>query len=88
MKHMDEWKVAAMQNELIREVQAARRLPSPAAARAIRLAAEVGQTRMAQELGVNRVTVYRWECGSRRPRGLLLARYLDILEALRREALR
>ena len=77
-----------MESELIGEVRAAHRLPSPAAARAIRLAAGVGQTRMARELGVNRVTVARWECGTRRPRGPLLQAYVDLLEDLQREALR
>jgi transcriptional regulator with XRE-family HTH domain len=67
------------------EARAHRRLPGPAEARAIRLAAGVGQKRLADELGVDRVTVARWERGARRPRGALLVRYLEVLEVLQRE---
>lgn len=71
--------------DLIAEVRAHRRLPKPAEARAIRLAAGVAQTRLAGELGVNRVTLARWERGTRRPRGRLLERYVALLEALAAE---
>lgn len=67
---------------LVAEVRAARRLPPPRLAREIRAAAGVSQARLASELGVQRVTVARWESGSRRPRGALLIRYLDLLEQL------
>jgi DNA-binding transcriptional regulator YiaG len=67
------------------EVLQARRLPRPAMARAIRLEARVSQTRMARELGVDRVTLARWENGSRTPQGELLGRYVDLLDRLRAE---
>ena len=71
---------------LIEQVRASQRLPSPAAARAIRLAADVSQVAMASELRVHRVTVARWESGARRPRGAFLVRYLELLDALRAES--
>ena len=71
---------------LIEQVRAQRRLPAPAVCRAIRLAADVSQERLARELGVDRVTVARWERGTRRPRGRLLCRYVNLLETLQREA--
>lgn len=70
-------------SRLLDEVAVARRLPSPAMARAIRAAAGVSQARLAAELGVQRVTVARWEAGKRRPRGELLAAYVELLEGLR-----
>jgi DNA-binding transcriptional regulator YiaG len=73
-------------DDLFAEVRAHRHLPDPAAARAIRLAAGVGQTRLARELGVHRVTVARWERGTRTPRGQFLKRYVELLELLRKEA--
>jgi len=65
-----------------------RRLPPPADARAIRLAAGVSQERLAAELGVHRVTVYRWEFGQRLPRGPQREAYAKLLSALRRVARR
>jgi hypothetical protein len=40
---------------------------------------------MANELGVHRVTVARWEAGLRRPRGRLLHAYATLLDALQQE---
>jgi transcriptional regulator with XRE-family HTH domain len=71
--------------ELVEEVRRARRLPPPPLARAIRETAGVSQQRLADELGVHRVSVARWELGLRRPRGRLLVAYTDLLDALRRE---
>ena len=67
---------------LVEEIRAAKRLPSPAMARAIRLAADVSQERIAAELGVHRVTVARWEAGARRPRGQHRAAYAELLRQL------
>lgn len=61
------------------EIRATRSLPTPEHARAIRRAAGVTQTRMAQELGVTRATINRWESGERRPRGKHLAAYAAVL---------
>jgi DNA-binding transcriptional regulator YiaG len=68
---------------LLAQVRAARRLPAPAVARAIREAAGVTQAQVAAELGVGRVTVARWELGTRTPRGDLRLRYIAILDELR-----
>jgi transcriptional regulator with XRE-family HTH domain len=70
---------------LIAEVRALRRLPTPSKARAIRQAAGISQARLAEHLGVDRVTVTRWERGLRRPRGDLALKYGDFLAALRAE---
>jgi transcriptional regulator with XRE-family HTH domain len=67
---------------LIDRVKVARRLPTPAAARAIRMGAGVTQLELANELAVDRVTVARWEAGDRTPRGQLRARYVELLEQL------
>jgi len=68
--------------DLIREVREARRLPSPALARAIRQGAGVSQQRIARELGVHRITVVRWEQGTTAPRGEVRSRYARLLADL------
>jgi DNA-binding transcriptional regulator YiaG len=68
---------------LAAQVRAARRLPPPAIARAIRDAAGVSQQQVADELGINRVSLARWELGTRSPRGALRLRYIELLDALR-----
>ncbi len=68
-------------SDLLTEVRDGR-LPPPSVARAIRLAAGVSQPRMAEELGVHRVSVARWECGTRRPRGDVRAAYGRLLREL------
>jgi DNA-binding transcriptional regulator YiaG len=68
---------------LAQQVKAARRLPPPAIARAIRDEAAVSQQAIADELGVNRVTVARWELGERTPGGELRLRYIKLLDELR-----
>jgi len=65
----------------------ARRLPPPHLARAIRVEAGPTQRQVADALGVNRVTVARWESGQRRPRGEMRARYAELLDELQREVL-
>lgn len=74
-------------NPLVAEVLADRRIPSPARARAIRIEAGVSQRRLAEELGVSRVTVARWELSIRTPRGDLRRAYARLLEELQREVL-
>ena len=74
-------------NALTVDLLEARRLPSPALRKAIRSDAGVSQARLATELGVHRVSVARWECGARDPRGELRKRYTDLLEELQREVL-
>lgn len=71
-----------MTASLLDEVGVRRSLPPPQRRKAIREAAGVSQERLAQELDVHRVTVARWEHGSRSPRGELLARYVRLLDQL------
>jgi transcriptional regulator with XRE-family HTH domain len=71
-------------SELLSEVRNALRLPPPPVARAIREAAHVTQERLAEELGVHRVSLARWEAGTRAPRGKLRARYAQLLRELER----
>lgn len=68
---------------LLDEVRAKRHLPSPDQAREIRQEADVTQTRLAAELGVHRVTIARWEAGTRRPTGTHRAAYAALLKQLR-----
>jgi transcriptional regulator with XRE-family HTH domain len=70
--------------DLIGEVRARRRLPQAPLARAIREAAGISQGRLAEELGVGRVTVTRWEGGQRQPRGSTAAAYAELLDQLKR----
>lgn len=64
------------------EVRARMRLPTPSMAREVRRAAGLSQGRIAKELGVTRITVSRWESGTRAPRGELLVSYVDLLDQL------
>ena len=71
---------------LLEEVRSRRRLPPPALRKAIREAAGVSQRRVAEDLGVDRVTVARWESGSRNPQSRFVEPYLTLLEGLRSES--
>jgi DNA-binding transcriptional regulator YiaG len=73
--------------DLVKEALAERELPSPDFAAAIRRLAGVSQGRLATELGVHRVTVARWEAGTRAPRGTLRRRYALLLQELQRAVL-
>jgi DNA-binding transcriptional regulator YiaG len=75
--------MALLTGGLVDEVRRARTLPKPATAKMIRVAAGVSQTRLGAELGVHRITVARWEDGSRTPRGSIRAAYSDLLNQLR-----
>ena len=76
---------------IVQDVREERRLPPPAMAAAIRRAAGVSQASLAAELGVDRVTVARWERAgapwSRTPRGELRRRYAELLAELEREVM-
>ena len=67
---------------LVDEIRAARRLPPPEVARAIRHAAGASQARCAAEIGVHRVTLARWELGQRRPNGRHREAYAELLTSL------
>jgi DNA-binding transcriptional regulator YiaG len=70
-------------SKFIDEVRIAKRLPPPAAARAIRESAGVSQAALAAQLGVARLTVSRWEAGTRKPRRPLAVAYARLLDELR-----
>ncbi|TFD13854.1 XRE family transcriptional regulator [Cryobacterium sp. TMT1-2-2] len=70
----------------IDEARARRALPAPALAKAIREGAGVSQSAIARTLGVNRMTVSRWEAGNNRPSAEHLNAYADVLRALEEEA--
>lgn len=72
---------------LLDEIRA-HRLPDPSLARAVRRAARVSQARLAQELGVSRVTVARWEAGTRRPTGAIARAYAVLLTQMQEETIR
>lgn len=55
---------------------------APAEAQRIRMAAHVSQARMAAELGIDRVTLARWELGWHRPRPVIRRRWNDLLDQL------
>lgn len=61
-----------------------RKLVESGAARAIRQAAGLSLTEASKGSGVNRVTIFRWESGQRRPHGEAAIRYLALLDELSR----
>ena len=71
--------------DLLDQGRQAKKLPPPATARMIRMAAGVSQDQVAKELGVHRMTVVRWESGKRTPTGVHRAVYARLLEQLRTE---
>jgi transcriptional regulator with XRE-family HTH domain len=70
-------------NEVVR-VARARRLAASGEARARRLAAALSLQEVADAVGCSAVAVWRWEKGTRAPRGPAAARYADLLDALAR----
>lgn len=72
-----------MSQTLIEEVRSRLPLPAPRAARLIREEAGVTQVRFAAELGVDRMTIGRWENGTRRPQGANRDAYARLLAELR-----
>lgn len=70
-------------SQLIEVARARRSLPPPELAKAIRQAAGVTQAEVAAELGVDPLTVYRWEAKRRRPRGRHAEAYSALLAQLR-----
>lgn len=69
--------------EFISGIRAARRLPPPIVARAIREAAGVSQSRAARQLEVHRLTFLRWETGERTPNEFHRVAYARLLEQMR-----
>jgi len=73
-------------DELQRKAKATRSLPAPAVARAIRLGAGLSQDELAAAFPhpVTRSAVSLWESGRRRPRGIHLVEYVELLDEVRR----
>lgn len=70
--------------EQIRSHLSVRRdLPSPAERRALREAADLSQEGLARIVGATRQAISHWEAGIRTPRGVMLDRYVQALNALR-----
>jgi len=69
--------------EFVSEIRAARRLPPPVVARAIREAAGVSQSRAARQIGVHRLTLLRWETGTRAPNEAHRSEYARVLDQMR-----
>lgn len=57
---------------------------NPSLFRAIRESRGLSQQRLAEELGVSRLTVWRYEAGTRRPRGATLVRYVELMDELQK----
>jgi transcriptional regulator with XRE-family HTH domain len=74
-------------DQAIEDARARRQLPSPRARRAIRVGAGIPQRVIAQELGVSRVQVSRYEAGSRDPAPSIARRYSEVLSRLRSESI-
>jgi DNA-binding transcriptional regulator YiaG len=75
-------RVGVVHDLLSRRTRAQRAAFDGRLARAVRLAAGATQDEIARELGVHRVSVARWEIGTRKPSGDLLRRYLALLVEL------
>src|SRR5438105_263809 len=58
-----------------------RHLAVSGGAAAIRMRAQVSSVEVGGAVGVDHVTVLRWEKGRRRPSGAAALRYLEVLEA-------
>lgn len=78
MPHRDMDPIAA----LVQRVQTRRRLPAPAARRALRESTGLSQRDIAQALGVSICAVSLWERGVRQPRPAMLQRYVELLDRL------
>ena len=72
-------------DELVSEARQIRQLPAPSMCQVIRETAGVSRSRLAKALGVDPVTVGRWERGRYRPRGAMLAEYAGLIDALRND---
>lgn len=67
-------------------LQLRRGLPPPQERRELRTATGLTQQELADAVGVTRAAISQWEKGVRTPRGALLDRYVDALNAMREAA--
>lgn len=70
---------------VVEQVRLQLRLPAPDEARAILTEAGLSHGRVAEHLGVDRVTVGRWLSGERRPRGENLQCWVELLDLIQEE---
>ncbi len=59
-------------------------MPDPATREALRRAVGLTRPELARIVGVSRSAIWRWETGSRTPRGPARDRYLDVLRGIQR----
>lgn len=71
-----------MVGKLISKMRLKRAFPSPAVRRHLRQRAGLTQQDIAKVLGTDRASVARYELGTREPRGEILKRYSELLDAL------
>jgi DNA-binding transcriptional regulator YiaG len=74
-------------DELLVTARQRRELPDPPLRRFIRERALLTQAEVAETLGVTDSAVCRWEAGRRTPRGVMKARYAELLGRLSSEVL-
>ncbi|MFD8948544.1 helix-turn-helix domain-containing protein [Streptomyces sp. NPDC059979] len=67
-------------------LQVRRGLPPPQERRELRTSTGLTQQELADAVGVTRAAVSQWEKGVRTPRGSLLDRYIEALNAMREAA--
>lgn len=70
---------------LRKRVRAGKELPSPAERRAIRIAARLSVTELADMIKVSRNSIYLWETTDRAPQGEHLVRYVEALRIMRED---
>jgi transcriptional regulator with XRE-family HTH domain len=68
-----------MNKTLLEEIGAGLALPAPDETRALLEKAHVSRKRLAEDMGLNRVTVSRWINGTRTPRGKNLVAFVSRL---------
>jgi DNA-binding transcriptional regulator YiaG len=73
-------------DQLLADANAQRSLPEPAVRRVVRQRAGLSQGDVARVLGVNRVSVTRWESGAREPRRSNAVSYAALLDRLVRRS--
>ena len=73
---------AGAMSELLNRARAVGKLPAPHARQRIRTDAGISQRELAGALGVDVMTLNRWERGLTQPRGEHAAAYASVLERL------
>jgi DNA-binding transcriptional regulator YiaG len=75
------------EKNLVALVRAQRDLPAPEQRRRLRVQANISLQALGSQLSppVTAATVWHWEKGTRRPTGVRLLQYVQLLQALQRE---